>query len=78
VLLWPTGIAPEGFPPITLNPAPVKVACEIVIVPVPVLVMVKLCVAVLPTATLPKLKLVELDERTPAPPLPGEVFAALV
>lgn len=54
------------------------VACEIVTVAVPVLVTVKLCVAVLPTATLPKLMLVELAERTPAPLPPVEVLAALV
>jgi hypothetical protein len=42
VLLWPTAIVPDGFPPITLNPEPVSVACEIVTVAVPVLVTVKL------------------------------------
>ena len=78
MLVWPTAIVPEGFPPTTLNVAPVMVACEIVTVAVPVLVTVKLCVAVLPTATLPKLMLVELAERTPAPLPPVEVFAALV
>jgi hypothetical protein len=78
VVLWPTAIVPEGFPPITLNVAPVMVACEIVTVAVPVFVTVRLCVVELPTATLPKLMLVELAESTPAPPLPGEVFAALV
>jgi hypothetical protein len=42
VLLWPTAIVPEGFPPITVKPAPVKVAPEIVAVPNPVLITVKL------------------------------------
>jgi hypothetical protein len=78
VLLWPTGIVPEGFPPITLNPAPVNVACEIATAAVPVLVKVTLCVVVLPTAILPKLKLVALAESMPAPGSPGVVFAALV
>jgi hypothetical protein len=78
VLLWPTAIVPEGFPPITLNPAPVIVACEMVTVAVPVLVTVKLCVVVFPTATLPKLRLAPLAESTPAPEVPGDVFAALV
>lgn len=78
MLLWPTGIVPEGFPPITLNAAPVMVACEIVTVAVPVLVTVKLCEAVLPTATLPKVKLLALVESTPAPGSPVEVLAALV
>ncbi len=67
VLLWPTAIVPEGFPPITVKPAPVKVACAMVTVPNPVLVTDKLWVAVLPTATLPKLMLVALGESTPAP-----------
>jgi len=78
VLLCPTAIVPEGFPPITVKPAPVKVAPEIVTVPKPVLVTVKLCVAVLPTAMLPKLRLVTLGERIPAPGLEGVVFAELV
>jgi hypothetical protein len=49
-----------------------------VTVAVPVLVTVKLCVVVFPTATLPKFKLVPLAESTPAPEVPGDVFAALV
>lgn len=78
MLVCPTGIVPDGFPPITLNPAPDIVACETVTVAVPVLVTVKLCVALLPTATLPKVKLVALAESTPAPGFPGLVFPALV
>lgn len=78
MLLWPTGIEPDGFPPVTLNPAPVKVACEMVTVAVPVFVTDKLCVVALPTATLPKLKLVALADSTPAPGSPVVVFAALV
>ena len=78
MLLCPTPIVPEGFPPTTVKPAPVKVAPEIVTVPKPVLVTVKLCVAVLPTAMLPKLTLVALGERIPAPGLEGVVFAELV
>jgi hypothetical protein len=78
VLLCPTPIVPEGFPPITVKPAPVMVAPEIVTVPKPVLVTVKLCVAVLPTAMLPKLKLVALGERIPAPGFEGVVFVELV
>jgi hypothetical protein len=78
VLLWPTAIVPEGFPPITVKPAPVKVAPEMVAVPKPVLVTVKLCVAVFPTATLPKLTLVTLGERMPVPGSEGCVLVALV
>jgi len=78
VLLWPTPIVPEGFPPITVRPAPARIAPEIVVVPNPVLVTVKLCVAVFPTATLPKLRLVTLGESMPAPGSEGCVFVALV
>jgi hypothetical protein len=78
VLLWPTGIVPEGFPPTTVNPAPVMVAFEMVTVAVPVFVTVTLWVVVFPTATLPKLKLVALGERMPAPGSPVVVFPALV
>ncbi len=78
VLLWPTAIVPEGFPPITVKPAPAKVAPEMVAVPNPVLVTVKLCVAVFPTATLPKLTLVALGESIPVPESDGWVFVALV
>jgi len=38
---------------------------------VPVFVTVTPCVALLPTATLPRLTLVELAESTPAPGFPG-------
>jgi len=78
VLLWPTPIVPEGFPPTTVKPAPVNVAPEMVTVPSPVFVTVKLCVAVLPTAILAKLTLVTLGESIPVPGSEGVVFAALV
>jgi len=78
VLLWPTPIVPAGFPPTTVKPAPVKAAEAIVTVPNPVFVTVRLCVAVVPTATLPKLALVTLGERIPAPGSEACVFAELV
>jgi hypothetical protein len=78
VLLCPTPIVPEGFPPITVKPAPVKVAPEMVTVPNPVLVTVKLCVALFPTAMLPNAKLVALGERIPVLGSEGVVFAELV
>ena len=80
MLLWPTPIVPAGFPPTTVIPAPVMAAEPIVTVPSPVLVTVKLCVAVFPTATLPKLTLVTLGDSMPAPApgLEGCVFAELV
>jgi hypothetical protein len=49
-----------------------------VAVPNPVLVTVKLCVAVFPTAMLPKVKPVALGERIPTPGSEGDVFAELV
>ena len=78
MLLWPTPIVPAGFPPTTVNPAPVNAAEAIVTVPNPVFVTVKLCVAVLPTATLPKLTLVTLGESIPAPGSEACVFDELV
>jgi hypothetical protein len=61
-----------------VNPAPVTVACEIFTAPSPVFVKVTLCVALFPTARLPKLKLVTFGESTPAPGVCGVVFAVLV
>jgi hypothetical protein len=78
VLLCPTPIAPDGLPPTTVKPAPVKFADAMVTVPNPVLVTVRLCVVEFPTATLPKLTLVELGESTPVPGSEGFVFAELV
>ena len=57
------------------------VACETLTAAVPVLVTVRDWVVVLPTATSPKLRVVELADRTPEPDVTGEpdpVFAALV
>src|SRR5208282_2416183 len=69
-----------GFPPITVKPVPVIAAAEMLTAAVPVLVMLKLCVALLPTATFPKLKLEALGERIPAPWFcncpPGLVYPA--
>jgi hypothetical protein len=77
--LCPTGIAPEGFPPTTVKAAPVIVARETLTVAVPVFVTVRVCIAVVATATSPKLRVVLLAERTPElDPVPGPVFAALV
>lgn len=71
VTLCPTGIEEEGFPPITLNADPETVACEMFTAAVPVFVTLTLCVALLPTATFPKLRLLELAESIPAPGVPG-------
>ena len=69
----------EVLPLVTLKPAPETAACDRFTVAVPVLVTLTLCAAELPTAMLPKLTLVELAVRTPAPvATPGCVLAALV
>ena len=49
-----------------------------VTVPNPVFVTVKLCVELLPTAMLPKVRLVALGESIPVPGFEDCVFVALV
>lgn len=61
--------------------APEMVAWEMLTTTVPLLVIDKVCVAVLPTATSPKLIVIVLADRMPEPlvtGVPGPVFAALV
>ena len=55
----------EDIPLMTLKPAPVTVACEIVTAAVPVLVRVKVWGLLDPTATFPKLRLVALAASVP-------------
>jgi hypothetical protein len=52
--------APEH--PLTLNPAPLIAACEMVTLPVPLFVSVIVCEALLPTRALPKLRLLALAD----------------
>lgn len=78
VVLCPAGTADAGLPPTTLNAAPEIVACEMSTVAEPVFVTVRLREPVLPTATLPKLRFVELAESVPEPVCPVEPLAALV
>jgi hypothetical protein len=84
VMLCPTGIEEAGFPPITVNAAPEIVAALMFTVAVPVFVTLTLCVPLLPTATLPKLTLVEPADNTPAggspvlPPPPPVPLPAVV
>jgi hypothetical protein len=78
VLLWPTARVVDGLPPVTLNPAPVTVACEMSTVAVPVFVTVTFWVALPPTATLPNVTLVEPADSTPLPGFVGVVLAELV
>jgi hypothetical protein len=51
--------------PVTLKPAPVTVACEIVRLAPPEFCKVSVCVALLPTTTVPKMKLLGLVDNTP-------------
>jgi hypothetical protein len=78
VMLWPTARLVAGLPPVTLNPAPVTVACEMFTAAVPAFVTVTFCVALPPTATLPNVTLVEFAESTPLPGFDGLVLAELV
>jgi hypothetical protein len=64
VALWPTVIEDAGGAT-TLKPAPEIVAWEILTGAVPVFLTLRLCLELLPTETLPKLRLVELAESTP-------------
>jgi len=64
-------------PLITVKPVPEMVACEMSTAADPVLVTLKLCSALLPTATLPKLTVVALEESTPEAVV-GPVDEALV
>ena len=71
VALWPTGTEVEAFAPTTVKPAPEMVTWEMFTVAVPVFVTLTLCVAELPVAMLPKLRLGALAERTPVLVVPG-------
>ena len=71
----PAAMETEDIPPTRLNPAPVTVALEIVIVVVPVFVRVKVCVLFKPGATFPKVKFVALAASVPAGVLVEPVFA---
>jgi hypothetical protein len=62
---WPTGIEPDGLPPTIVNAAPKIVAVEMLTAAVPVLLKLTVCVPTLPTATLPKLRLVVTVESVP-------------
>ena len=55
------------MPPTTAKALPETVACEMLTVAVPVFLMVTLCVAALPAATVPKLRLLGVADRVPEP-----------
>jgi len=83
VAVPPTPTVAGSAKPLTLNPAPLAVICEIVKVLVPLLVMVNACDAVWPLATLPKLKLAGETPNPACAPVPfstmvaGELAASL-
>lgn len=62
VKLCPAARVTAPVKPLTLNPAPLTAACEMVTLPVPLFVSVIVCVALLPTSALPKLRLLVLAE----------------
>jgi len=66
------------LPPTTPNAAPEIVACEMSTVAEPEFVIVSASVLLLPTATPPKLKAVELVDRVPAGAFTVVLLAALV
>jgi hypothetical protein len=70
VSLCPAAIEALPLPLITVKPPPEMDAPDIFTAPVPVLDTLTLRVAVLPTATLPKLRLVRDGVRAPPPELP--------
>jgi hypothetical protein len=62
---WPTGMEPDGLPPTIVKAAPKIVAVEMLTAALPVLLKFTVCVPTLPTATLPKLRLVVTVESVP-------------
>ncbi len=62
--------------PVMLKPVPEVLAAEIVTLAVPELLNVKVCVPLLPTSTLPKLKLEGLGVSAPCTPVPLKAIAA--
>ena len=85
-MLFPAAKVSGSVGPLTLNPAPLEVACEMLKLLVVVLVMLTLCVLLEPTVTVPKLTLAGLAASEPlvaAPPVPeratfvGELLALL-
>ena len=63
--LWPTPITLSGLPPTAVNPAPEMLAESMLTVAVPVFVNDSVWVELLPTAMLPKLRLVALGVKIP-------------
>jgi len=63
VVLAPAAKVSGNVGPVTLKPNPLTVVWVMFTLPVPVLVRVTVCVLVVPTLTLPKLSLLELELR---------------
>ena len=74
---WPAGITSGAVKPIALNPAPVIVTAEIVVLAFPELLSVMVCVPVPPTATVPKAALAGLALKVEfcVTPLPERMIA---
>ncbi len=62
--------------PVMLKPVPKTLAAEMVTLAVPELLNVKVCVPLLPTSTLPKLKLEGLAVSVPCTPVPLKAIVA--
>ena len=65
VAFWPGAKVKGRLSPVTLNPAPVMAACEIVRLAPPEFCRVSVCVALVPSTTAPKLKLAGLVDNMP-------------
>jgi hypothetical protein len=76
VVFCPTARVSGTDKPVMLKPVPELLAAEIVTLAVPELLNVKVCVPLLPTSTLPKLKLEGLAVRVPCTPVPLNAIAA--
>lgn len=66
--LWPTARVAGAVMPVSVYPAPLMLAREILTLALPVFVTIPEMVWVLPTVTLPKLRLARLDARVPTEP----------
>lgn len=66
--LCPAARVAGAVMPVSVYPAPLMLACEMVRLALPVFLTVPAMVWVLPTVTLPKLRLARLDARVPTEP----------
>ncbi len=76
VVLCPAASVSGTDKPVMLNPVPEVLVAEIVTPAVPELLNVKVCAPLLPTSTLPKLKLEGLAVSVPCTPVPLKAIVA--